>query len=67
MFINDAIGRFGVQRTSDLSRSALPHAPAIPDRRPRPGSVRAGTAGVLRRLADRIGPIDTRAGVEVSL
>jgi hypothetical protein len=69
MFINDAIGGLGVQLTRELSRSALPHAPAVADRRPHPGSWRIRTAGVLRRVADRIGPIDgchaPRAGVSL--
>lgn len=56
MLINDAIGRLGVQRTRELSRSAQPHAPAIRDREPRSGRLRTRTAGVLHGLADRIAP-----------
>lgn len=57
MLINDAIGRLGVQHTRELSRSAQPHAPEIRDRAQRPGPLRTRTAGVLRRLADRIGSL----------
>jgi hypothetical protein len=62
MLINDAIGRLGVQRTRELSRSAQPHAPAIRDRERRSGPLRTRTAGVLRRLADRIGPAESDTG-----
>jgi hypothetical protein len=62
MLINDAIGRLGVQLTREAARSALPHAPMIEDRRAAPAAFRIRTAAALHRLADRIGPVDTRAG-----
>jgi hypothetical protein len=62
MLIYYAVGRRGVQLTREASRSALPNAPVIPDRHPEPAAFRIQTAGALRRLADRIGPVDARAG-----
>jgi hypothetical protein len=62
MLIYYAVGRLGVQLTRDASQSALPNAPVVPDRHPEPAAFRARTAGALHRLADRIGPVDARAG-----
>jgi hypothetical protein len=62
MLIDYAFGRLGVQQAREVSRSAMPNAPIIPDRPPWPATLRVRTAGALHRLADRIGPVDTRAG-----
>jgi hypothetical protein len=62
MLIDYALGRLGVQQAREVSHSALPNAPIIPDRPPWPATVRARTAGALYRLAYRIGPVDTSAG-----
>lgn len=62
MLIYYAVGRLGVQLTREASQSALPNAPVVPDRHSRPAAFRIRTAGALHRLADRIGPIDARAG-----
>jgi hypothetical protein len=62
MLIEYAIGRLGVQQARDASQSALPNAPVVPDRHHRPAAFRIRTAGALHRLADRIGPVDARAG-----
>jgi hypothetical protein len=62
MLIYYAVGRLGVQRTREAAQSALPDAPVIPDRQPRPAAFRIQAAGALHRLADRIGPVDARAG-----
>jgi hypothetical protein len=61
MHINYAVGRLGVQLTSEASRSALPHAPVTEDRPPEPAAFRIRIAAALHRLADRIGPVETRA------
>ena len=57
-----AVGLVGVQQAREAAQSALPDAPVIPDRRPRPVAFRISAAGALHRLADRIGPVDVRAG-----
>jgi hypothetical protein len=62
MIIEYAVGRLGVQQAAEASQSALPNAPVVPDRVPRMAAVRIRAAGALHRLADRIVPIDTRAG-----
>ena len=62
MLIYYAIGHLGVQQAREAAQSALPDAPVIPDRQPGPAALRARTAGALHRLADRIGPVDARAG-----
>ena len=62
MLIYYAVGRLGVQLTREASQSALPNAPVIQGRHPRPAAFRIRTAGALYRLADRIGPVDARAG-----
>lgn len=62
MLIYYAVGRLGVQLTREASHSALPNAPVIQRRHPRPAAFRIRTAGALHRLADRIGPVDARAG-----
>ena len=61
MLIYYALGRHGVEQTREASRSALPDAPVVPDRRPGPGAFRVWTSAALHRLADRIGPVDARA------
>jgi hypothetical protein len=62
MQINYAVGRLGVQLTREASQSALPYAPVTEDRSPAPAAFRIRIAAALHRLADRIGPVDTRAG-----
>ncbi|GIJ71432.1 hypothetical protein [Virgisporangium ochraceum] len=62
MHTNYAVGRLGVELTREASRSALPHAPVTEDRPPAPAAFRVRIAGALHRLADRIGPVDARAG-----
>lgn len=62
MHINYAVGRLGVQLTREASQSALPYAPVTEDRPPVPAAFRLRIAAALHRLADRIGPVDTRAG-----
>jgi hypothetical protein len=62
MHIDYAVGRFGVQLTREASRSALPCAPVTEDRRPEPAAYRLRIAAALHRLADRIGPVEIRAG-----
>jgi len=62
MLIYYALGRLGVQQAREAAQSALPNAPMIQDRRPRPEAFRVRSAGALHRLADRIGPVDARAG-----
>jgi hypothetical protein len=62
MLIYYAVGRLGVQLTRVASQSALPNAPVVADRNSRPATFRIRTAGALHRLADRIGPVDARAG-----
>lgn len=61
MLIYHALGRLAVQQAREAAQSALPNAPVIHDRRGRPAGFRVRTAGALHRLADRIGPADTRA------
>jgi hypothetical protein len=58
MLIYYAVGRLGVRQAREAAQSALPDAPVIPDRPPRPAAIRVRTADVLHRLADRIGPLD---------
>jgi hypothetical protein len=62
MLIYYALGRLGVQQAREASHSALPNAPVVPDGHPGPAAYRIRTARVLHRLADRIGPVDARAG-----
>jgi hypothetical protein len=61
MLLELAVGRVGVQQAHEASRSALPNAPMVPEPERRPSAVRIRAAGVLHRLADRIGPVDARA------
>lgn len=61
MHIDYAVGRLGVQLTREASQSAMPYAPVTEDRPPAPAAFRIWIAAVLHRLADRIGPVDTRA------
>jgi hypothetical protein len=56
MLIYYAVGRLGVQQAREAAQSALPDAPVIPERPPRPAALRIRTAGALHRLADRISP-----------
>lgn len=52
------LGVLAVDATRHHATSALPDAPVVPPRQPRrPGKVRRGAAGTLRRIADRL---DTR-------
>jgi hypothetical protein len=60
MLIYYAIGRLGVRQAREAARSALPNAPVVPQRDPRPSAFRVWTAEALYRLADRIGPPDAR-------
>jgi hypothetical protein len=60
MLIYYALGRHGVERTREASRSALPDAPVVPDRQPGPGVFRIRASVALHRLADWIGPVDAR-------
>ena len=62
MLIYYAFGRLGVRLTREASQSALPNAPVVPERHPWPAAFRIRTAGTLHGLADRIGPVDARAG-----
>jgi hypothetical protein len=60
MLIYYAVGRLGVERTREASRSALPDAPVVPDRQPSPAVLRIRTSLALHQLADWIGPVDAR-------
>jgi hypothetical protein len=62
MLIDIATGRLGVQMAREASRSALPDAPVVREPERRPSAFRIRTAGALHRVADRIGPVDARAG-----
>ena len=50
------------QAQKDLAHSALPNAPVVPDRKPRPRRVRTRTASVLYRIADAVSPPSRAAG-----
>ena len=62
MLIYYAVGLVGVQQAREAAQSALPDAPVIQDRPSQPAAFRIRTVGALHRLADRVGPVDARAG-----
>ena len=58
--LDPIVGHLAVQRTRDLTHSALPHAPLREETPPVPTrSLRRLAAVALRRLADRLEPLPT--------
>ena len=61
MLLYYALGQRAVRETRALAHSAMPGAPVVPDP-PARESFRVRAAASLHRLADRVSPIESRAG-----